>query len=176
MRTIYLDMDGVVADFNLYVSEILGRTIGWEGRDITDAEWNTLVTEHPNLYGNLPVVKGSEKLVNLAKSYKDFDVKFLTAIPRRTSMPSAEMDKQGWVKKYFPDIPMLIGPYSVDKQKWAKPGDILVDDKKSNIEQWVSKGGIGVRHFYNLDHTVTNLRRAVEIPEPFPPVLFGLMD
>ncbi len=41
-RYINLDMDGVVADFNSYTGEILGRRIGWEGRDLTSEEWNKI--------------------------------------------------------------------------------------------------------------------------------------
>ena len=29
MKTIYIDMDGVVADFDTYVEGVLGREIGW---------------------------------------------------------------------------------------------------------------------------------------------------
>ena len=45
MRTIYLDMDGVVADFDTFAEEILGRKIGWgTTQDLTDEEWVKLAS------------------------------------------------------------------------------------------------------------------------------------
>jgi 5'(3')-deoxyribonucleotidase len=74
-------------------------------------------------------------------------------------MPSARDDKQAWVNKYFPGMKMDIGPYSHDKQKWCRPGDILVDDRPSNIEQWTAVGGIAIYHTGDVDGTIKELNR-----------------
>ena len=44
MRTIYLDMDGVVADFNKFASDLLGREVGWEGKDLSSKEWDKIAS------------------------------------------------------------------------------------------------------------------------------------
>ena len=45
MRTIFLDMDGVVADFDTFVSNLLGRKIGWGNtQDLSDEEWERLAS------------------------------------------------------------------------------------------------------------------------------------
>jgi diphthamide synthase subunit DPH2 len=52
----------------------------------------------------------------------------------------------------FPHIPLpvTIGPYSRDKWKHVKnPGDILIDDRADNIEEWIAAGGIGILHDTN---------------------------
>lgn len=170
-RMINLDMDGVVADFNSYVGNILGRTIGWEGRDLSDEEWVTL-TKIDRLYFQLPLIEGSKQLVKMALDKKDFDVRFLTAIPRRTTIATAEQDKRDWLTKHFPGIPMEIGPYSKHKQNWCNPLDILVDDKRSNVYEWLHKGGIAVYHAGNWHATMINFKRALNtsIPTIFGPV------
>jgi 5'(3')-deoxyribonucleotidase len=165
MRTIYLDMDGVVADFNQFATDFLGRQIGWNENDLTAEEWKQL-SSSGDLYAQLPLIEESTQLVAMAKSFSTrFNVEFLTAVPRQTTMPSAKSDKKKWLDKYFPGIKMNIGPFSRDKQNWCKPGDILIDDKWSNIEQWFNKGGIGIFHEGNFKTTINNLVHAVMIEE-----------
>lgn len=157
-------MDGVVADFNYYVGKLLNRTIGWEGRDLSAEEWK-LIAAHDRLYYRLPVIEESRQLVQVAIE-TGCRVKFLTAIPRRTTMPSAETDKKEWLKEFFPGFEMEVGPYSKDKRKWAKPGYILVDDKQSNVEEWKEAGGISIHHTGNFKKTIDNLKTAITITTP----------
>ena len=35
--------------------------------------------------------------------------------------------------------------YNFDKKNYANENSILIDDKKSNINEWASKGGIAIR-------------------------------
>lgn len=163
MRYINLDMDGVVADFNTWVGELLGRTISWEGKDLSAEEWDILSSQG-HIYAQLPLIPESVELVLAAKmaaKKHDIGLRFLTAIPRRTTMPEAEQDKRDWIEKYFPGIPVEIGPYSKDKQNWCNPLDILVDDKKQNVTQWYDKGGISVYHTGNWPVTLANFDKAV---------------
>lgn len=167
MRTIWLDMDGVFADFQVVASEILGRQTGWNELDITSDEWKVLAS-HPHLYSSLPVMPGSFELMEEVVSHLDeFEVKFLTAIPRVTTMPFAKEDKANWVEENFPGIEVEFGPYSKDKWKHAKFLDILIDDKPSNVLEWVSRGN-GISIFHDGDHkkTIKLLREAVKIVSP----------
>jgi 5'(3')-deoxyribonucleotidase len=162
MRTIYLDMDGVVADFNKFASDLLGREVGWEGKDLSSKEWDKIASVE-NFYLKLPLIKESVALVGVANSFSTrFNVEFLTAVPRTTTMPSAALDKKMWIDKYFPGFVVNYGPYSRDKQKWAIPGDILVDDKRSNILEWYNVGGIGILHTGDFKETIDNLIDAVD--------------
>ena len=55
-------------------------------------------------------------------------------------------DKVMWAHKHFPNIPVHFGPFSKDKHVHCVIGDILIDDRTSNIEEWRSAGGIGIHH------------------------------
>ena len=162
MRTIYLDMDGVVADFDSYVSSLLGRPIGWGAtQDLTDVEWERLASVD-RLYFQMPLMPDATKLIAYIKSLSTrFHVQFLTAVPRRSTIPSAKDDKQAWIDKYFPGMRMDIGPYSHHKQKWCKPGDILVDDRPSNIEQWSAVGGFAIYHTGDVDATIKRINEVI---------------
>lgn len=164
-RFINLDMDGVVADFNAWCSDFLGRPISWEGKDLSDKEWTALANEG-NIYAKLPLITESVKLVELAKAAArdhSLGLRFLTAIPRRSTMPEAESDKRQWIERHFPGIPMEIGPFSKDKQNWCNPLDILVDDKKQNVTQWQDKGGISIYHSGNWDETLSNFEKSIRM-------------
>lgn len=131
--TIYIDMDGVVADFDGYVSKQLGRSVHWTDRTITKSEWAEL-TAIGDLYWRLPLLANATALVGYCSSIEPkYNVEFLTALPSKTTMPEAEDDKTRWIKKYFPTYKVNFGPFSTDKWKWCKPGDILIDDRVSNI-------------------------------------------
>jgi 5'(3')-deoxyribonucleotidase len=163
MRTIFLDMDGVVADFDKFAEELLGREIGWGDttQDLSAEEWVKLASVD-RLYYQLPLMPDATKLVAYVKSLSTrFQIGFLTAIPRRTTIPSARADKQAWVDKYFPGMRMDIGPFSHDKQKWCSPGDILVDDRPSNIREWNAAGGIAIYHTGDVNATIKRLNEVI---------------
>jgi len=163
MRTIYIDMDGVVADFDTFAEEILGREIGWGDttQDLSAEEWLRLASVD-RLYYQLPLMPDATKLVAYVKSLSTrFQIGFLTAIPRRTTIPSARADKQAWVDKYFPGMRMDIGPFSHDKHKWCSPGDILVDDRPSNIREWNAAGGLAIYHTGDVNATIKRLNEVI---------------
>jgi len=70
----------------------------------------------------------------------------LTALPHDYSVPFASYDKVLWAQERFPDIPVLFGPFSHDKWRHCEPGDILIDDRVSNCEEWIRAGGLA--HIY----------------------------
>jgi len=163
VKKIYIDMDGVVADFDKFVSNLLGRKIGWGVSDLTSAEW-AQVAAIPNFYDQLDMIEDSEVLVAAALSFSTrFDVEFLTALPRESTMPTARADKTAWLARHFPGVPINFGPFSRDKQKWFKTaGDILIDDKPSNVQEWFAAGGIAIFHQGDFAKTIDLLYHAVD--------------
>lgn len=143
-NTIFLDMDGVLADFNRLVFERMGRTFEHTSGPGADKEMWDHLAKIDRLYFQLEPMPAAVELWELAHSLGKVEV--LTAIPRRTTMPSAEYDKRAWIAKHFGTAtPVRIGPFSRDKWKHATAGDILVDDRHDNIIDWTTKaGGIGV--------------------------------
>lgn len=52
---------------------------------------------------------------------------------------------------------------AVEKQKFATPNSILIDDKVENINQWKSAGGIGILATRNnIDSVIQKLKKYVE--------------
>lgn len=151
MTTFYLDMDGVVADWERAAAEFFGRpqrtpdpTTGYSN---TPEEWAAL-KQQSRFYRDLPLMPRVDELVTLARTYRDrlgWDLLFLTAVPKDDDVPWAYYDKVLWAQERFPDIPVHFGPHSWDKWRHCRPGDILVDDRKDNCQQWRDAGGTAFR-------------------------------
>ena len=156
-------MDGVVADFDGYAEPIVGyRTPG--GIRYNDPDWKKIAANE-RLYLTLDKCANADRLVDavrkLSKDY-NYDVVFLTAIPRQNDVPWVFWDKIQWCGLHYPHIPVWFGPYSHDKHVHCQPGDILIDDRASNIHDWNSAGGIGILHHdTTIDNTLEILYRSV---------------
>ncbi len=156
MKTLYLDMDGVVADFDEYAARTLGL-LPSEGV-YPDDVWKKL-TVNPRIYRDLKKTPYADELVTVCKSKcqeNKWILKFLTAVPKGNDVPWAFYDKMTWALFFYPDIPVMFGPYSKDKHQHCRSGDILIDDRRSNIEEWQSAGGMGILH-KDIKSTLTQL-------------------
>jgi hypothetical protein len=147
---IFLDMDDVVADWHSRAQEILKLRVVKDSDRIPQAEWDKL-KENLRFYRDLPLMTGAHELVDMCKAYiarnPEYNLRFLTALPHDYSMPFAVYDKVHWGDEHFPGIPVTIGPFSYDKWRHCKnAGDILIDDRHSNCEEWEARGGIA--HIY----------------------------
>lgn len=145
---IYLDMDDVVADWFGYAREYLNEPLFKDGDILPEATWQKLKNDQ-RMYSKLPIKEGAYDLVNWCRNYRDTKnagLYFLSAIPKGNDMPWAPQDKVFWAHEYFPDIPVFLGPYSFDKWIRCSPGDILIDDRRSNCEDWERAGGLS--HMY----------------------------
>lgn len=156
MTTLYLDMDGVVADFNEYAHRTLG--VPASQGIYPDDVWQKLAA-NPRIYRDLIPITYAGELVATCFNFaqrKQYGFMFLTAVPKGNDVPWAFYDKVEWARKYFPNIPVMFGPYSKDKHQHCEPGDILIDDRSSNIEEWRAAGGIAIHHV-DFDATITAL-------------------
>ena len=162
-NTIYLDMDGVVADWDAEVANFLGRPQPRMDPKTyyknTPEEW-ARIKGHHRIYSLLPVMPRALELVSIARAYRlhlDWELKFLTAVPHDDDVPWAFWDKCTWAAKHFPDIPVMFGPHSVDKWRHCQPGDILVDDRPDNCESWTKAGGLAIKVDVSLDSAILEL-------------------
>jgi hypothetical protein len=152
MTTIFIDMDGVVADWDRAATEFLKQprpvAVANQPEERWPLElWQQLRT-HERFYATLPKVKDADRLMNLAREFRDqlgYNLLFLTAIPKDNDMPWAFWDKMMWAQENYPDVAVHFGPYSLDKQDHCEYGDILVDDRADNCQRWEEAGGTAVR-------------------------------
>ena len=149
MSTLFLDLDGVLADFNEHARNTLKRPS--QVTDINDQwpdeDW-VQIRDRKDFYRHIPLMPRAHEMIALARGFRDtlnWELYMLTAIPHKNDMFMAFQDKIDWVNDNWPDIRVQFGPYSEDKQHHCTPGDILVDDRASNCEEWRNAGGIAVK-------------------------------
>ena len=94
MNTIFLDMDGVVANWQARVQEIVGRELP-EGERWPDEDWRSLI-QFQRLYSELPLMPDARYLVRQCQDLAvkhNYVVRFLSAVPQRNDFPWAFQDK-----------------------------------------------------------------------------------
>ena len=144
---IYLDMDDVVADWMTTAREMVQRNWNY-GERIPDSDWKKLQTRQ-RFYRDLPKKPGADELVQWCRDYRDrtgCGLFFLTALPHDYTMPYAASDKVWWAHERYPDVTVFFGPFSQDKWRHCREGDVLIDDRTSNCEEWRNAGGLS--HIY----------------------------
>ena len=143
--TVYLDLDGVIADWQAGAEKIIGYKPADTSERYPAEDWQKIL-DHQRIYRDLPVIAGATGIINIGRQLRDefgWNLAFLTAVPKDNDMPWAFMDKVMWTQRWG-DIPVFFGPYSTDKAQHCQAGDILVDDRPDNCSAWTAAGGRAV--------------------------------
>ncbi len=136
---LYLDMDGVLADFDKRAAQILEMPSHvFEARHGSPALWNAL-QQSPNFYSALDQMLDTPFLID---AVCHLNPTILTGVPMGDW---AAPQKQEWRKRNFPCLQMITCR-SKDKSNYCSPGDIIVDDRTEHRHLWEAKGGIWVHH------------------------------
>jgi len=145
---IYLDMDGVLADFFAEYAKLAGITSG-NYRDIPPAKADPTLDKMigTDFFMRLPKFPTADNLVKLALSYAK--VYNICSSPLRGDHKNSEHYKREWIKTHLNPQPHDI-VITGQKERWAVNSDgspnILIDDRGSNIANWRAKGGIGIKY------------------------------
>jgi 5'-nucleotidase len=140
---IYLDLDGVMADFDTHFVDYFG--VDPQSLD-DDVMWKMINSYH-DFYANLPLMKDALQLFGKIAYDFECDVSILTACPK-SNYKNAAIQKRAWVREHLSKditvIPMMGG---VNKALFMhEPGDILIDDFEKNCKAWEELGGIAIVH------------------------------
>ena len=139
MSQLFLDCDGVLADFDRGAQAVLGMPPKrFERRFGLTAFWSRL-EKHPYFYATLPLMPDARQLFN---AVRHLDPIILTGCPRGQW---AEAQKVRWADHHFPGT-KIITCMARDKRDHAAPGDVLVDDTLRHRHLWEEMGGIFVHH------------------------------
>lgn len=137
---IFLDCDGVLADFDTYAEAYFGMNPReYEKRMGSEQFWRELEAKG-DFYRNLPLMPDARALY---EGVKHLNPTILTGCPRGNW---AEAQKVAWAHEHFPDVP-VITCRSSDKRAHAKPGDVLIDDWPQHRHRWIEHGGVFISHF-----------------------------
>jgi 5'-nucleotidase len=137
---LYLDLDGVMADFDAHFPAVFGL----DHRSLADDEMWVTINAHPSYFRDMPPCAGAKAFFD-AISWLDPII--LTACPK-TNYANAARQKRAWVREHLSTTCMVL-PVMGGRNKplfMHAPGDILIDDFERNILAWQDEGGRGIQH------------------------------
>jgi hypothetical protein len=151
---IYSDMDGVLTDFDKsfekYSEGIPPRD--YEKKFGKDKFWELIDGKGKvGFWAGMPWMEDGKQYWDYIK---DYNTELLSS-PSRSS--TSRLGKRLWVKNNMPGVKLTLAQAAA-KQNYAAPNHILIDDRKSNIDQWISQGGIGILHT-SSSNTIQQLKK-----------------
>ncbi len=139
MRQLYLDCDGVLADFDTGATAVLGLPPrAFEKRHGLARFWQKL-SQAPDFYFGLPLLPDA---MELFEAVRHLNPVILTGLPRGNW---AADQKVRWAARYFPGT-AIITTMARDKRNHAREGDVLVDDLDRHRHLWEEMGGAFIHH------------------------------
>ena len=153
---VYLDMDGVLADFFGAWSRMSGVN---HYKDINNVEAKLqLIREHPSFWVDLPPLPNAFKLIQTVRQlYGEY---YICSKPLEGD-PRSNPGKQAWIRQHLSSMPPAGVVLTASKAEYATNAgvpNILVDDYGVNINQWQQAGGIGIHY---EDHSFDRVRRSL---------------
>lgn len=153
-RRLYLDLDGVMADFDGTFPAVFGL----DHRDMADDDMWLKINGHPSFFRDLPPMEGA---LEFFRSIEHLDPIILTACPK-SNYAHVATQKVEWVRAHLSahvTVLPVLGGSSKPLFMHAK-GDILIDDYRRNTEAWAAAGGTAILH---REFAATALRLSEEL-------------
>ena len=135
---IFLDMDGVLVDFDQQFKELTGMMPReFESKYDSNKFWEEIDNAGVGFWRGMKWMPGGEALYNRAAQ---FDHALLSS-PSRSEV--SKIGKRLWRRDKTPNTKLILSR-SYLKKNYAAPNHILIDDREDNIKQWRDAGGIGI--------------------------------
>lgn len=134
---LFLDMDGVLADFDAGYERQFGVR---PDKGLDDVDWDA-VAATPDFYLNLPPMPDFPLLWAFARK---FEPTVITGMP--SNVEQASSNKTAWAVKHLGmDVPVICCRSS-RKSRYCQTGDVLVDDREKYRDLWLKAGGRWITH------------------------------
>ena len=154
--TVYLDMDGVLADFFGGVEKMYGVD-HW--KQLTNDKTKDLKKEvidritGTDFFATLPKFQSADALIDMVKKFTGGKFSINTS-PLRGDNENSGKYKKVWISNNIdtPDEIVVTGrKESYAKDKGTGTPNILIDDRPVNIQRWQDAGGYGILYQANRD-------------------------
>ncbi len=150
--TIYCDMDGVLVWFAKMFkarSNLLDRKD--ESPEVQKKIFQFLEAQDESFWSEMEWMPDGKELWDYIKA---MDVKVCSTPVRNSASRSGKLE---WCEEHLgKNVPVIL---TEDKEDYAGPTHILIDDRPSNIDKWNAAGGVGILH----SNTKESIRQLKEI-------------
>ena len=145
ISTIYLDMDGVIADFAKRYKELYHM----EPREAEKKkEFNKYFDEFiaTKQFETLDLMDGSMDGLTFLRKHLTIPTQILSSTANEERYDEISRQKMIWLQTHGITFTPHFVPGKRHKWKYAKPDTIIIDDTASVIDDWRKAGGIGILH------------------------------
>ncbi|MDO4961798.1 MAG: hypothetical protein Q4E57_08115 [Eubacteriales bacterium] len=150
IKKIYLDMDGVLADFDRGKRELCepGIRPKWDG-----------IRKVPHFYDRLELMPGAKEMFDEIYGLYGDKCEILTGIPKpHQRIEHAAEDKIAWAHRLLSENVVVHTVLKEEKKNFVTgPDCVLIDDHQPNIDDWVRSGGTGIL-FTDAEAALAELR------------------
>lgn len=158
MITLYLDMDGVLADFNKEYTK-------FDPKKEDRKKFRDSVMNH-KIFTRLDFMPDTQELLNHVSRLQGVDVQILTSMGTHDPLQGneARTQKQQWLDKHNIPYKANFVRNKEEKAQYATPTSILIDDSVGCISPFIRAGGHGILHKNSsetisiLDSTILQIR------------------
>ena len=142
---IYVDMDGVLADFFGEWARLMDKENWRDIKDVSPALAKIRATD--TFWLNLPILPQAKKLLAMIKQVKG---EYNICTSPLADDPNSIPHKREWIEKNLSFFPPKNVYITHNKPQYATNNNgtpnILIDDYGVNIDAWEAAGGIGIKH------------------------------
>ena len=142
---IYLDMDGVIADFVKRYKELYRM----EPKEAEKKkEFNKFFDEFiaTKQFETLDLMPGAMDGLTFLRKHLTVPTQILSSTANETRYDEISKQKLIWLNTHGVTFSANFVPGKRHKYKFAGPDKIIIDDTESVINQWKEAGGIGILH------------------------------
>lgn len=142
MTQVYVDLDGVLADFDTQYFRVFRQAPNRDAAEPPDM-WER-IRASGNFFLEMQPMRDAADLWKFVQALKKKPV-ILTGTP--PSMPEAADQKRAWVSKWVgPRVEVICCRSSEKYMHIREPGDILIDDWTKYRQTWLAAGGRWITH------------------------------
>lgn len=151
---IYLDMDGVIANFEKRYVERYGHVSEQVRRSVFRDNFKDFIETEQ--FATLDMMDDARELISYLESL-DIPTEILSSTAYDEVFETISTQKCRWLMTHNVKFLSNFVPGKRHKYKWARPDAVIIDDTFSVIEDWEKAGGIAIHH-KNTSTTLQHLK------------------
>jgi uncharacterized HAD superfamily protein len=140
---IYVDMDGVLCDFEKRYVELYGSLDNREHKHLFRSNFDKFIST-----GQFATLELMPDALTLIHSLNTLNIpkEILSSTAFEDTFDEISKQKKTWLKNHNIDWKPNFVPGKKHKYKYATPDSVIIDDTLSVIEDWRKAGGIAIWH------------------------------